>query len=406
MSFRRETYQGGSLFKESRKKGDVWCFRWRETGIDGQTVQRKRIVGTTKLLKTLAAAEKAAGALRIDINRESSRSRTVLTVDELAAHYQMKELCEEASGGPIPKAHSTADAYRRYLRKWILPRWGTSKIDRIEPIIVEEWLGRLCKESGVPLANGTKVKIRNIMSSLFTHAQRNGILPRDERYNPMLFVRQRATSDAVHAILTPQQLGAWIGALQGHVQVMVLLDSLTGLRRSELLALRWEDVDFLRGEIQVRRAVVNGILGLTKNIASRKPVAMHDLLATALREYRQSTAYSQPGDWLIASHRKKGLTPLTPGALTKNHLKPAAMRAGITESVAFHTMRRTCASLLVANGEDIKVIQESMRHASSRTTLDTYAQSNMQKKQAAQGRLLNQIIPVNAETGLSNVMTQ
>lgn len=92
MKIKRETYQNGSLFRESRKAGDVYCFRWREAGVDGQTVQRKRIVGQVNQLKTLAAAEKAAAAIRMDINRESSRSRTIMTVDELATHYKMKEL--------------------------------------------------------------------------------------------------------------------------------------------------------------------------------------------------------------------------------------------------------------------------------------------------------------------------
>ncbi len=101
-----------------------------------------------------------------------------------------------------------------------------------------------------------------------------------------------------------------------------------------------------------------------------------------------------------------GTKPLTPGALLKGHIQPAARRAGIVGSVGFHTFRRTFASLLVANGEDIKVMQESMRHASSRMTLDTYAQSNLQRKQAAQGRLINQITPAIAETGLSNAMAQ
>lgn len=222
----------------------------------------------------------------------------------------------------------------------------------------------------------------------------------------MRFVRQSATSDVVHTILSPQQLGAWIGELEGHARVMVLLDSFTGLRRSELLALRWDDVDFLRGEINVRRGVVSGKVGGLKNLASRKPVPMHDLLATALQEYRSRTTYCRPEDWLFASDRKGGVKPLTPGALTKNHLKPAARRAGIVEPVALHTMRRTFASLLIANGEDMKVVQESMRHASSRMTLDTYAQSSLKSKQAAQGRLINQVVPAFAEAGLSSALMQ
>lgn len=278
-------------------------------------------------------------------------------------------------------------AYRRYLKKWILPRWGSYQIDSLQPIAIEEWLG------GLKLAKGSKAKIRNIMSVVFNHAMRQGFLPRQDNANPMRFVRQSAVSDVLQSVLIPGQVWALIDQLEEPVRTMALLDAFTGLRISELLALRWGDIDFSLNEVQVRRPIVYGRVGDCKTVASRKPVALDPFLATALREHQARTAYNQEEDWVLVSPETNGTRPFTTGILIRSHLKPAAKRAGITGKIGWHTFRRTLASLLIANGEDVKVVQESMRHANSKMTLDTYGQSTTDAMRNAQSRLIAQVIP-------------
>jgi len=382
MIFKRATYQNGSVFKESRKSGDVWVFRWREVNAHGKKVQRKQTLGTLKKLPSLAAANKAASALRIDINKEAPhRLVKAMTMEELIAHYQLKELPDDLSQAQVPKAHSTAVAYRRYLRKWILPRWGRYEINSFAPIAVEEWLSEL------DLANGTKAKIRNIMSAVFNHAMRHGFLPRQEGSNPMRFVRQSSQSDVVHTVLDLEQVWSLIDELREPVRTMALLDAFTGLRISELLALKWEDIDAFEEELHVWRGIVYGVVGKCKTPSSKRPVPLHLSLAKALREHRNRSPYNQPSDWVFASPRTNGLRPFTTGSLLRWHLQPAAKRAGITGSIGWHTLRRTFASLLIANGENVKVVQESMGHSSSKMTLDRYAQSSTAAKREALGRL-------------------
>jgi integrase len=79
--------------------------------------------------------------------------------------------------------------------------------------------------------------------------------------------------------------------------------------------------------------------------------------------------------------------------LLKRHLKPAAYKAGIKGKVGWHTFRRTLASLFIENGEDIKVVQESLRHANSKTTLDLYAQATTAGKREAQRKLVEMVLP-------------
>ena len=70
------------------------------------------------------------------------------------------------------------------------------------------------------------------------------------------------------------------------------------------------------------------------------------------------------------------------------HIQPAARRLGITKRIGWHTFRRTYTTLLHANGEDVKVVQELLRHGSSRITMDVYAQAVTPAKRKAQGKVV------------------
>ena len=164
--------------------------------------RRKAIVGTIAALPTEAAALRAAQALRIDANQETPQTEGgPSTIAELVAHYRLKELAGEDQGR---KAFSTRAAYECYLKTWVLPRWGTHRLDQIKPVAVEEWLG------GIKRARGTKAKIRNLMSALFHHAMRYEWIER----NPIKLVRQSAKREKVPDVLElartptpPQQAG-------------------------------------------------------------------------------------------------------------------------------------------------------------------------------------------------------
>ena len=86
---------------------------------------------------------------------------------------------------------------------------------------------------------------------------------------------------------------------------MAFLDAATGLRVSELLALKWEDIDFKKLEINVRRAVVYGVVGRCKSKASKKPVALDPFLAEVLWKWRLTAAYNQAGDWSSLVRERK-----------------------------------------------------------------------------------------------------
>jgi len=181
-------YQQGSIRRLKRRKGtDVWVFRWRNTHANGSRKETTRVIGTVLEYRTKAAAVKAAEALRININSTTPRPSVLgMTFGELADHYMAKELDVDQDEAKKTKAYSTIEANRRYLQRWIVPRWGLVSVSEMEPIAIEDWLGLLGREP-YKLANGTRLKIRNIMSAVFRHGMRYGFLPREAEANPLRY---------------------------------------------------------------------------------------------------------------------------------------------------------------------------------------------------------------------------
>jgi integrase len=378
---RRTRYQQGSVQREKRRSGpDVWIFRWREPGPDGVSKQRKAIVGSVNTLPTEASALKAAHALRIDANQQTPQAEGAPeTISQLIEHYRLKEL---AGDNQSRKAFSTRSGYECYLTGWILPRWGNHRLDQIKPVAVEEWL------NGIKRARGTKAKIRNLMSAIFHHAMRYEWTDR----NPIKLVRQSAKREKVPDVLELAELQLLLSKLSVRERTLALLDAATGLRVSELLALRWQDVDFENLELKVTRSIWHQVVGDCKTEASAKPVPMDSYMAEDLLRWRRQSPYPMAEDWVFASPTVGGKQPYWPDNLMKRYIKPVARKAGITKNIGWHTFRHSFGTLLKANGEDVKTVQELLRHANSRITLDVYTQAVNSNKRAAQSKVVRMMV--------------
>jgi site-specific recombinase XerD len=74
--------------------------------------------------------------------------------------------------------------------------------------------------------------------------------------------------------------------------------------------------------------------------------------------WKETTRYAGPDDWIFASPRAKGKKPFYPDMAMVKHIRPAALRAGIMRTIGWHTFRHTYSTMLIANGEKVKVVQE------------------------------------------------
>jgi len=395
---RRTSYQLGSLKRAKRKKGEVWEFRWREVQIDGSIRRKNIVIGNLDDYPNESMAKAAVDALRLEINQQTPQQLIrKITLETLANHYRQQELpdvLEKKKPGPDGtaedrKSYSTQSTYELYLKNWILPRWRTHRLTEIKAVDVEKWLKGLCfPQTVIPLARGTKAKIRNILSALFSHAIRWEWADR----NPIRSVRQSAKRQRIPDILNPEEIMAILEKLPEPLRTAMELDAFTGLRRGELIGLQWQDIDFDNLVIHVQRSVVQMVDGSTKTEASAKDVPLDGELAESLLRFRQSSPYNRDTDWVFASQRMRGKQPLWPDSLWHRHGKPAVKAAGVTKRVSYHTFRHTFGTLLNANGENPKVVQELLRHATLKVTTDTYMQALSPEKREAQTKLVRMVL--------------
>lgn len=388
--FRRTRYQQGMLSRVKRKHGpDCWAFRWWDIDASGARVRRTKTLGTVKEYPTETSAMKAVEALRITINEEQPQSDgQPVTVGALITHFKQHELgLIESDEEDEGRSYATRVTYAEILDAYVLPKWGEFELRKVRTTQVEKWLRQLKRvgKSKAKLARGSKAKIRCIMSVLFNHAIRHELMPQGS--NPITMVRQSAKRMQTPDVLEVGELALLFDQLPYRERVMVLLDAITGFRRSELMALKWLDVDFEQLEISLTRSIYRQVVGRCKTEISRKPVPLDPWIAEELLTWKRATPYNQPEDWVFASTRMKGKQPYSPDSLLKRQIRPAVARAKITKHVGWHTFRRTFSTLLKANGEDIKTMQELLRHATVKMTLEVYAQAVTPAKRQAQWKV-------------------
>jgi len=382
-------YQVGSLRQEQRKAGPTWVLRfYAQKGT--KRVERTTAVGLVSDFPSEFAARQEVARQHLLESINQPEFQGPFTFGDLAQHYDENELGDQ-SDAVDPKSHSTIAGYKRNLRLYILPRWGKRVALGIEPLEVEQWLKTLKREKN--LQNPTLDKQRRLMNLVYKSAQRYGLIPRTEECNPIRYVRCKTTSGYEAQTISPAQGWAIWSRLPEPESTLTLLAAITGLRISECLGLRWGDIDFNAQVIQVRRTWTGGREGLPKSKASQAAVPLHPVLASHMSSWQKATPYSGENDWVFPSFKLKGKKPRVANMLVEDHLRPAAIAAGVIKDgddirFGFHTLRHSLASYLVQQGKDPKTVQTLLRHADVSTTLGIYAHSRSVDRMAAQGDML------------------
>jgi integrase len=227
------------------------------------------------------------------------------------------------------------------------------------------------------------------MSLLFNHGRRHDLCER----NPIEWVRQSAKRRTSPDILATTEVQNLLANLRFRERMLVLLAVTTGLRRSEIFALKWKDVDSEAKQIHVTRSIVQNVVGICKTESSQKPVPAHDDLVEALKQWRGQTKYKSPEDWLFASPVHQGRWPYLAQQIMRHHILPVARKLGINKRIGWHTFRHTYSTLLRSTGAELKIMQELLRHSTIRVTLDTYTQAVTTEKRIAQEAVVALLCP-------------
>jgi len=353
-------YQHGELKIRKRRKGpDVWQWRW----YDENGRRKAVIVGTTAHLPTKAAAERAVEALRLKINSQLPQARLhPVTVNALLDRY----LNEVA---PREVRKQTQRSYRSYA-KHVRTHWGCATLQSLDdPLAIEDWLKTLSR--------GTAPHVRNFFHLLFQWAMRWKYVDA----NPITLVRTSRKRNKIPRVLQPEEVHALLSELGEPYKTMVQVCCSLGLRVCELLAVKWGDFDWQARTVLVQRSVVQGEVNPTKTEASQKAMPLGQELAESLLRLKSRTFYRAETDYVFAGDNGK---PRWQGIMLTDHIKPAAVRAGIGK-IGWHTLRHTYSTLLHELGAPLAVQKELLRHSDIQTTMNIYTQAvSATKRQAAE----------------------
>jgi integrase len=156
--------------------------------------------------------------------------------------------------------------------------------------------------------------------------------------NPIRFVRQSAKRRRAPDVLTGAEIKALVENLSVRERTLVLLAASTGLRQGELFGLKWRDVDFEHGELNVIRSIVCGVIGRCKTESSQKPVPMDPQLAAVLMAWRGQCKFSAEDHWVFASRLQRGRRPYWGAAILRKSIRPVAEKLGINKRIGWHTI--------------------------------------------------------------------
>jgi len=397
----------GTVTKKMRANGLTWIYRFQTTRpSDGARVENTRLIGLVKDIgASQAAAWKEVGRLGLDINTERQLGRKP-SFRELAEHFREHELRKES--GIAVRAPETVDVNELLLNRWILPRWGEELASEIKPLEVEAWFETLAstpqRDNQKPLAWTSITKIKSIMAQVFKHAQRHELIPaaidKDGRpTNPVLLARTEAGSDYEAAVVTPEQMMVILRELDTPETrlewTLALLHAATAQRPEEAFGLKWGDIDWQKGQINIRRGWSKGKETAGKNEGSMTQVAMHPALSQALKAWRRESRYNHDSHWVFASDKTRGKTPRTAGVAGQDYLRPAAVKAGVVPAdyrgrFGWHNLRHSLATFFAANDVNLPLIQSMLRHSKPETTA-IYTHRVNSAQIAAQGRFLEAI---------------
>lgn len=250
--------------------------------------------------------------------------------------------------------------------KHIRAAFGDRRLSSVRPSEVKAWTVQL-KDSG--LADSTVYALHGRLGQLYSDAVHDGLVVR----SPVSRKTSPKGGKQRPYVATTAQVWALHDAMPEGLRPSILLAAFAGLRVAEAVVLRVEDVDFMRGVIS---PAIQYPAEPLKTETSRTPIPISTDLAVELN--RMPAKFGS--DTIVTTEWGRGIAPYT---LETRFREARATIEGLPAGFRYHDLRHYFASLLIASGLDVKVVQRCLRHASAKTTLDTYGHMFPDKEESA-----------------------
>lgn len=274
-------------------------------------------------------------------------------VDPKKAKLTVSEWCEVWVQGYTKRPRSVSQAKTQIKR--INEKFGSRTLVSIRPSEVKAWIGEL-KAAG--LAPATVRAAHQRFAQIFGDAVLDGLIPK----SPASKRTSPAAPEQRPYVATTEQIWALHAAMPEHLRAVVLLGAFAGLRRNEIIALRVQDVDFMRGIIT---PAIQYPADPLKTDESKQPIPIPQDLALELNK--------MPAKWGSEKIVVNSLgRPTAPQYVNTEFIAARKKVTDLPDGFRIHDLRHYYASMLIASGCDVKAVQARLRHKSAKTTLDIY----------------------------------
>ena len=342
-----------------RKVGPAWTGRGRPAaGYFTKRLAEDWLHDTLEEVRRDWAVHQAVGGGAASTRPGSgsaAAARSGATFAEAAAEYLR---FSEQDRGCKP---STVRNYRNAINAHLLPVFGAMALEDVTVQEIERWrAGMSSARQQRELSNKTKNNLLVLMHGIFRRAVKLYGLGS----NPVAKVdRFRVRSSGDIQVFSPEEVWSLVRAASSEIDAAIFLTAaFTGLRRGELLGLRWRDVDFAGSAIRVRASYAAGHLTTPKS-GKVRAVPMAPDVASAIAKLGDRERFTGDDDFVFAG--EAGL-PLDGDALSSRY-RDSLARAGL-RPLRFHDLRHTFGTRMIAKA-DIRRVQEWMGHADIQTTM-------------------------------------
>lgn len=349
------------------KKGFTWSFTL-DLGRDHATGKRKQI--TRRGFETKKEAELAANQMTIEINNETF----VHEKETLFKDFIIDYLTIIAQPAVKP---STFYGYKTVVEKRLIPTFGHMKIKNFTPKLISSYYTDLLKE-------GLTEEFIRYIHSILKMAAKTAIDWKYIKNDFMLNVKAPSRQKKSVNTWSIDECNKFLNRMREqkeHIFMMYYLAIYTGMRRGELLGLKWDNIDFEKRRIYVEHSLyyISGqglVLQSPKTISGKRNISITDEAIAELQSYKlkKQEQLLKVGMKLSGEHfvvSTFGGEPVNPNTVHKQFLYDIKL-AGV-KRIRFHDLRHTHATIMLEIGENSKVVSERLGHSNVSITLDKYS---------------------------------
>lgn len=368
-------------FEKHRKDGTTYI----RYGYDfyGDSGERYR----TESCKTKGEAEAEYRKLVQKLSRnELSKENKALTFGQLAETF-LNSHCK------VHCSLATRNKYESMNKVHVKPYLGDRKLLNIKPVDINIFIAHLQNEKH--LSEKSVNHVIGYTSTVFNFGINNDIL----NNNPCSKVKKLRLPYKEKNFLDSKQVKELLSTCKEHSPLFypILYTAIfTGLRKGELSALTWHDIDFKAKKIHVNKSIYKNVLQKPKTSHSIRKVDMIDSLAQVLKEHRNNSVLGEYVFW------GQNGTPLSGDATLWRHFNSIITKCGLKD-ITFHSCRHTFGALLIAKNVPIKYIQRQLGHSTIKMTMDTYGHLMPETHEQAVS-VLDGIANEISETKASNII--